>query len=122
MLKTNKELLKEKIAYADKKIECYMEKINELKDVVFCNRTIINNLIFKRKHAKVVLDAEKNEAKVYKSNSKITDLEKELKQENLDLAIEIEKTEEKLKQMQSTRKNLVSILNGTKKRSLERSK
>ena len=115
MLKTNNELLKEKIAYADEKIKKYKAKIEAISDLIYCNRTIIDNLLFKRTKSKVILDYEKNISTILKSNDEISDYEKSLKEENVKLAIELEKLEDKLIDISSTRKNLQSILDGKKK-------
>lgn len=115
MLKTNNQLLEEKIAYIDEKIARYTQKVEAISELILCNRAILNNLLSKRKHTKIVFDVENNQAKEYKNKStQISSQEKVLSQENVALASEMEKLENKIAELNKTKVNFQSILSGTK--------
>ena len=115
MLKTNNQLLEEKIAYIDAKIARYTQKVEAISELILCNRAILNNLLSKRKHTKIVFDVENNQAKEYKNKStQISSQEKVLSQENVALASEMEKLENKIAELNKTKVNFQSILSGTK--------
>lgn len=115
MLKTNQEMLEEKIAYANRKIEKYNARIESLTELVKYNRAIIENLRAKRKNEKVIFNVEKNEARILKKGfEKSSAYEENLKKENLELAVQIERTERHLKSITDTRDKLTKILNKSK--------
>lgn len=116
MLKTNQEMLEEKIAYADKKIANYQARIENITELIKYNRTIIDTLQRRRTHEKVFIDIEKNEAKKLKKNAeKISEYEQQLKDENVYLSGQLDIAERHLASITETKEKLKSILSKTKK-------
>ena len=111
MLKTNEQMLKEKIEYANNKIKKYESRIENLIELIKYNRAIIDNLQNKRKHEEVFYDIEKNEAKKLKKNAvKATEYEKQLREENQKLANQLDIAERHLVEIKKTKERLQSIL------------
>ena len=118
MLKDNKEILKEKIEYTQERIDRRIQKIDELRELSDCNRRILNDLRFRREHEKIILDIKTNSTKTIKSEPvEISDYEKNLEKENSEIVKQIVKIEKEVKTLCETKKNLSSILHGTKEKS-----
>lgn len=118
MLKTNEQLLQEKIEYATGKIKQYEARIELLNEAILDNRRVLDGILQRRLNKTVVLNAmtftatSVNSSKPCETEVKY---EKSLKDENAAYAEEIEKLEDKIKEFKSTKQNLTSILNKTKK-------
>lgn len=116
MLKTNEQLLIEKIENADKQISDYEKRIVDLNEMIASNRIIIDQLAHKRKYSKLIFDLKNNVAKKEKASGVITKAEESLIKENTELSAILERTERHLAEIKKTRKNLASILDGSKKK------
>ena len=111
MLKTNQQLLEEKIAYANKRIENYNTRIQNLTELIKYNRDIIDKLVLRRKHEKVSIDVEKNVAKKLTTNAeKASQYEQQLREENHYLADQLDIAERHLATITKTKAKLQSLL------------
>lgn len=116
MLKTNEQLLQEKIEYATDKIKQYEARIELLNEAILENKRILDSILMMRMNKKITFDIANNRTITSSAvNNAEAKYEQALKQENLEYTEEIEKLEDKIKELQKTKNNLTSILNKTKK-------
>lgn len=116
MLKTNEQLLQEKIEYATDKIKQYEARIELLNEAILENKRILDSILMMRMNKKITFDIANNRTITSSAvNNAEAKYEQALKQENLEYTEEIEKLEDKIKELKKTKNNLTSILNKTKK-------
>ncbi len=115
MLKTNEQLLQEKIDYATGKIKQYEARIELLNEAILDNKRILDSILMMRMNKKITFDIANNRTITSNAvNNAEEKYEQALKQENLEYTEEIEKLEDKIKEFKKTKNNLSSILNKTK--------